>query len=594
MAKYLFEPTPNEAAVDFLKRKRPLNAGAYKQLLPELRAHAFTVSGLGPAAALKEVRDLVAGVPAGADYKKTRKQVLAVLAQHIPIEPDLFDDPEEAEKHEAALLRRAEMVVRNNAFQAYSMSAWRELDEFRDLFTHWQYITVGDGRVRASHKALDKVTLPQNHPFWQTHFPPWEFGCRCQVVGLTEDEYAKELEKSRRAKPEERWALEGEELERLENEGVIVRNVGGAPVRIEVTSARDRNEPGAWRWDPRDLSLSFADLRGRYDAQTFGMWEAWAKATEVGKGETVWDFVRAALGAAPAVVAPAVAPVAVVAPVAAVRTLVGVIGAMDTLTGAIGAQEAALNQLRTRLAGLALDAPEAPGVAFEIRERVAKLEALKDEAREAVSIPAAQRGKVKLLNEARTKRAVKKLPNWQTGQAIFERFVDASLMPEVSVGIPRDRRAFCDWKKRVHVRPETSASTVAHEITHAIEMERPEVVAKAANFLRKRSGADEFKRLRDLTGIQRYRVYEITFEDEWVKRGGSHYMGKFYFPSMASPTGILQWKATRLVDADAAFRQINATELLTMGIERLNKDPVEFFTNDPDYFTFLVKTLQNL
>jgi hypothetical protein len=313
MSNFLFEPTPNEEAVEFLRRKRPLNVNAYRQLLPELRAHAFTVSGIGNATALQAVRDLVAEVPAGADFRKTKKAVVEELAKHIPMEPDLFDDPDAAAKHKAMLERRAEMVVRNNAFQAYSVSAYKELDEFRDLFTHWQYLTVGDGRVRASHAALNKVTLPQGHPFWRSHFPPWEFGCRCQVVGLTEDEAMEELEASRQVPAEERWVLEGAELARLENEGQIVRKVGGVPTRINVTSGRERNEPGAWRWEPADLALSFADLKSQYDPQTWGMWESWAKQVDAGQGQSVWDWVSRALGNAGPVVVPA--PVAVVPPV---------------------------------------------------------------------------------------------------------------------------------------------------------------------------------------------------------------------------------------------------------------------------------------
>jgi SPP1 gp7 family putative phage head morphogenesis protein len=305
MSKFLFEPTPNEEAIDFLRSKRPLNVGAFRGLLPELQAYAFTVSGVSNASALQGIRDLVAEVPGGADFRAVKRQIVEELGKHIPLEGDLFDDEEAAAKHEAMLARRAEMVVRNNAFQAYSLSTWKELDESRDIFTHWQYLTVGDERVRASHRALDNVVLPQGHPFWQTHFPPWEFGCRCQVVGITAEE-AEELAAADAAKPEEeRVVLDGPLLTRLENEGVIVRKVGGVPVRVNVTSARERNEPGAWRWEPRDLALSFADLRTRYDAQTMAMWESWAKQTDAGQGQSVWEWVSRGLSNAPVVAVPA-------------------------------------------------------------------------------------------------------------------------------------------------------------------------------------------------------------------------------------------------------------------------------------------------
>ena len=334
MAKYLFEPAPNETAIDFLRAKRPLAVNAFKQLLPELQAHAMVVSGINNATALQEVRDLVAGVPAGEDYRKTKKRVAEVLGRHLPIEPDLFDDEDAVKKHLAALDRRAEMVVRNNAFQAYSLSAYKELDEFRDLFTHWKYLTVGDGRVRDTHRALNNLVLPNGHPFWRTHFPPWEFGCRCQVVGLTPDEYEEELAADRARPDEERTVLEGALLEQLEQQGTLTRKIGGAPVRINVQSERERGIEGAWRWEPEDLALSFAGLESRYDAQVWGMWQAWAKAADAGNGQTVWDWTRRALGGGPALPAPVAAPgVAVAAPVSGASTALGtpVAGKLDPI-----------------------------------------------------------------------------------------------------------------------------------------------------------------------------------------------------------------------------------------------------------------------
>jgi SPP1 gp7 family putative phage head morphogenesis protein len=47
-----------------------------------------------------------------------------------------------------------------------------------------RYSTVGDARVRAEHKAMDGITLPANHPFWNTAYPPNGFKCRCDVDRL--------------------------------------------------------------------------------------------------------------------------------------------------------------------------------------------------------------------------------------------------------------------------------------------------------------------------------------------------------------------------------------------------------------------------
>lgn len=44
-----------------------------------------------------------------------------------------------------------------------------------------RYSTAGDARVRDTHRALDGVTKPMEDTFWDTHFPPNGWNCRCDV-----------------------------------------------------------------------------------------------------------------------------------------------------------------------------------------------------------------------------------------------------------------------------------------------------------------------------------------------------------------------------------------------------------------------------
>src|SRR6185295_9984006 len=50
----------------------------------------------------------------------------------------------------------------------------------------WQYHTAGDDRVRPTHAVLNGLILPGNHEFWNDHFPPWSFNCRCAVTATDE------------------------------------------------------------------------------------------------------------------------------------------------------------------------------------------------------------------------------------------------------------------------------------------------------------------------------------------------------------------------------------------------------------------------
>lgn len=65
---------------------------------------------------------------------------------------------------------------------------WEEFEKDGDRY-FLQYRTVGDDRVRKEHMALDATTLPVEHPFWDTHYPPNGWNCRCNVVQVRKSRY---------------------------------------------------------------------------------------------------------------------------------------------------------------------------------------------------------------------------------------------------------------------------------------------------------------------------------------------------------------------------------------------------------------------
>ena len=113
----------------------------------------------------------------------------------------------------------------------------------------------------------------------------------------------------------------------------------------------------------------------------------------------------------------------------------------------------------------------------------------------------------------------------------------------------------------------TSPSHVMHEIAHGIQEQNPRVLKACLDFLRKRAGNETPQLLAKLTGNPEYGA-ELAYKDRFEELGGKHYMGRFY------PRG-------------------DGTEILTMGIERLHRNPVEFYVNDPEYFEFVINTLQH-
>lgn len=70
-------------------------------------------------------------------------------------------------------------VEYEHAVASAQMAArWKEFEP-DDLVS---YETVGDDRVRPEHKAWDDITRPASDPWWDTHYPPNGWLCRCTAV----------------------------------------------------------------------------------------------------------------------------------------------------------------------------------------------------------------------------------------------------------------------------------------------------------------------------------------------------------------------------------------------------------------------------
>lgn len=65
---------------------------------------------------------------------------------------------------------------------------WADFQENASIYPLLQYITAGDSRVRASHRKLNNIILPVDHPFWDTWMPPNDWNCRCNVKQIMSGE----------------------------------------------------------------------------------------------------------------------------------------------------------------------------------------------------------------------------------------------------------------------------------------------------------------------------------------------------------------------------------------------------------------------
>lgn len=284
-SNFLLEPTPHTEAAEWLRGKPVVAKAVFDGLLPELRARAFTIAGVETLNVVADVREIVATLPEGADWTKAKKDIAAKIGP--------FVSPED----EKGALARAQLILRTHGFQAYALASHQVMERQSDVFPYWQYLSLDDEKVRATHQALHNVVLPADSPFWKTHSPPWEWGCRCRKVSLLPEEVEDLIEEEKHLLPEKRSVLTGPAKENLENNNTISR---GPSANFNVTSPAERGKPGAFVFDPDSLRLDATQLRDRYQdtperRRSFAEFETWAGGQSIPGTETsVWSWLNGA------------------------------------------------------------------------------------------------------------------------------------------------------------------------------------------------------------------------------------------------------------------------------------------------------------
>lgn len=118
----------------------------------------------------------------------------------------------------------------NAALQiAESSALYQRLVGKSDLFTHWQYVTMDDDKVRPEHALLHGIILPANHPHWKKIFPPNGWRCRCTVKPLMKHELPAEY-KTKNEEEKVDSALETSEWKKAEAQGWAVNRALTAEV----------------------------------------------------------------------------------------------------------------------------------------------------------------------------------------------------------------------------------------------------------------------------------------------------------------------------------------------------------------------------
>lgn len=82
--------------------------------------------------------------------------------------------------------RRLRTIYNTNVRMSMASGHWVRIQRQKDVFPYLRYLPSTSEHKRPLHMTWYGILLPVDHPFWQTHFPPNGWGCKCHFEQVTE------------------------------------------------------------------------------------------------------------------------------------------------------------------------------------------------------------------------------------------------------------------------------------------------------------------------------------------------------------------------------------------------------------------------
>lgn len=183
-----------ERALAFFRGKGLQQSFDWRDMLRQEHDRAFTVAKLLDMDLLADVRAAVDQAMAdGKTFAEFRDQLTPLLQAKGWWGKQEMTDPETGEQRLVQLgsARRLQIIYDTNLSTSYAAGHWQSIVTNAKTAPYLLYNAVDDDRTRKLHRAWDNTVLRWDDPWWQTHYPPNGWRCRCTVIQLSERDLRK-------------------------------------------------------------------------------------------------------------------------------------------------------------------------------------------------------------------------------------------------------------------------------------------------------------------------------------------------------------------------------------------------------------------
>ena len=187
--------------IEFFRQKLNLPTEVWDDIERAAHDRAFVVAGAQGADLLNDLRGSIdKAINQGTGLEQFRKDFAQIVAKH-------GWTGWTGEGTKAGVAWRTKVIYQTNMATSYAAGRWKQLNdpELLKIMPYWQY-HHNDSVLhpRPLHLLWNGLTLPPDHPFWQTHFPPGGWGCQCWVSAVTKEKYMLAIANGK-GKPPEGW-----------------------------------------------------------------------------------------------------------------------------------------------------------------------------------------------------------------------------------------------------------------------------------------------------------------------------------------------------------------------------------------------------
>ena len=188
--KPAFPSIPDDEAIAALRR-RGLNfipSGHWTEVWQEVHQTGFTVAQSAGFDILKDIYTAVAKVQEeGWTFSRFQKELTPILQGKGWWGKTERVDPLTGEVREVQLgsPRRLRTIFDVNLRVSAAQGDWQRQQSVKDARPYLRYTALLDNRTRPLHRRWHGIILPQGHPWWETHYPPNGWRCRCKAMSVS-------------------------------------------------------------------------------------------------------------------------------------------------------------------------------------------------------------------------------------------------------------------------------------------------------------------------------------------------------------------------------------------------------------------------